>query len=63
MMSDVNTFRVTLIKSTSGRLKKHQQSVRGLGLRRLNQTVEVKNTPQNRGMINSVAYLLSVEEK
>ncbi len=55
-------LKVTLVKSTSGRLKNHQACVRGLGLRRTNHTVLVKDTPENRGMINKVAYMLSVEE-
>jgi len=57
-----NKLKVTLIRSTSGRLKKHQACVRGLGLRRMHQTVEVQDTPQNRGMINKVSYLLKCEE-
>ncbi|RMF97158.1 MAG: 50S ribosomal protein L30 [Gammaproteobacteria bacterium] len=55
-------LRVTLVKSRHGRLKSHQACVAGLGLRRLNHTVEVEDTPENRGMINKVAYLLRVEE-
>ena len=56
------TIKLTLTKSTIGRLKKHQACVRGLGLRRTNHTVEVIDTPENRGMINKVSYLLKVEE-
>ena len=55
------TIKVTLVKSTIGRLPKHIACVRGLGLRRLNHTVEVLDTPENRGMINKVSYLLKVE--
>lgn len=54
-------IRVTLVKSTAGRLKKHQACVAGLGLRRIGHTVEVIDTPANRGMINKVNYLLRVE--
>ncbi len=54
---------VTLLKSLSGRLPKHIASAKGLGLRRIRQTVVVQNTPENRGMINSISYLVSVEEK
>lgn len=53
---------VTLIKSPVGRKKEHRATVRGLGLRRLRQTVELKDTPQVRGMINSVNYLVRLEE-
>ena len=55
-------IKVTLIKSASGRLKKHKACVRGLGLRRTNHSVVVKDTPENRGMIDKVSYMLSVEE-
>ncbi|ABQ14120.1 50S ribosomal protein L30 [Dichelobacter nodosus] len=57
-----NKLKVTLIKSMNGRLQAHQQCVRGLGLRRIHQSCEVQDTPENRGMINKVAYLLKVEE-
>ena len=60
-MSEKNTMRVTLVKSVHGRLAKHQACVRGLGLRRMHQTVEVEDTPATRGMVNKVAYLLRVE--
>jgi large subunit ribosomal protein L30 len=56
-------LRVTLIRSPSGRLVRHQACVRGLGLRRLHQSVEVEDIPSIRGMINRVNYLLSVEER
>ena len=54
--------KVTLIKSKYGRLKKHQACVAGLGLRRINHSVIVDDTPENRGMINKVSYLLRVED-
>jgi len=56
------TLKVTLVKSLAGRLESHQQCVRGLGLRRQRHTVEVADTPANRGMINKVSYLLQVQE-
>ena len=56
-------IKVTLVKSTIGRLKKHKDCVAGLGLRRIRQSVDVIDTPANRGMINKVSYLLSVEDK
>jgi len=61
-MAETKKVRVTLIKSRFGRLKSHRACVAGLGLRRMHQTVEVLDTPENRGMINKVAYLLRVEE-
>ena len=54
--------KVTLVKSKYGRLKNHQACVAGLGLRRINQSVIVEDTPENRGMINKVSYLLRVED-
>ncbi|MBT8141708.1 MAG: 50S ribosomal protein L30 [Gammaproteobacteria bacterium] len=54
--------KVTLVKSTNGRLKAHKACVAGLGLRRMHHSVEVIDTPENRGMINKVSYLLKVEE-
>lgn len=57
-----NTLNVTLVKSTIGRIEKHKASVRGLGLRKMHQTVTVADTPENRGMINAVSYLLKVTE-
>jgi large subunit ribosomal protein L30 len=55
-------LRVTLVKSTNGRLDSHKACVRGLGLRRMHHSVLVDNTAENRGMINKVTYLLKVEE-
>lgn len=55
-------IRVTLTKSTIGRLKNHKACVAGLGLRKIHQTVEVIDTPANRGMINKVSYLLDIVE-
>jgi len=56
------TIKVTQIKSINGRLKAHKACVAGLGLRKINHSVEVIDTPENRGMINTAAYLLRVEE-
>ncbi len=57
-----NTIKITQIKSINGRLKAHKACVSGLGLRRINHTVEVIDTAENRGMINKVSYLLKVED-
>jgi large subunit ribosomal protein L30 len=61
-MAKPKELKVTLVKSKHGRLKKHKACVAGLGLRRMHQTVQVADTPQNRGMINRISYMLSVEE-
>lgn len=55
-------LKVTLVKSPIGTGEKHQACVRGLGLRRMHHTVEVIDTPQNRGMINKVSYMLQWQE-
>jgi large subunit ribosomal protein L30 len=58
----VNKLSVTMIKSKFGRLPRHQACLKGLGLRKINQTVEILNTAENRGMINKISYMLNVEE-
>lgn len=55
------TIKVTLVKSLIGRLESHRACAQGLGLRRINHSVEVIDTPANRGMVNKIAYLLKVE--
>ncbi|WP_111978864.1 50S ribosomal protein L30 [Algibacillus agarilyticus] len=55
------TLKVTQVKSSIGRLPKHKASLKGLGLRRINHTVEVEDTPSVRGMINKVYYMVKVE--
>jgi len=61
-MASPKELKITLVKSKHGRLKSHKACIVGLGLRRIHQTVSVQNTPENRGMINRISYLLSVEE-
>lgn len=55
-------MKVKLVRSMNGRLKSHQACVRGLGLRRIHQTVEVQDTPSTRGMLNKVSYMVREEE-
>ena len=54
-------LKVTLVKSVIGTKESHRACVRGLGLRRLNHTVDVEDTPAVRGMINKVYYLVKCE--
>lgn len=56
------TVRIKLVRSTIGRLAAHKACVRGLGLSRMHQVVEVIDTPENRGMINKVNYMLEIQE-
>ena len=60
--SAVKKLSVTLVRSKNGRLASHKACVAGLGLRRMHQTVQVIDTPENRGMINRIQYMLNVEE-
>jgi large subunit ribosomal protein L30 len=53
--------KVTLVKSIIGTKQSHRATVRGLGLRRLNSSSELEDTPAVRGMINKVSYLLKCE--
>ena len=55
-------LKITLVKSTIGRKKDHIATVNALGLKKIGKSVEHNETPQIRGMINKVSYLLKVEE-
>jgi large subunit ribosomal protein L30 len=59
-MSD-KTIKVKLVKGLAGCKQSHRDTVRGLGLKRIRQTVELKDTPAIRGMIDKVYYLVRVE--
>lgn len=61
-MADKKQLKLTLVKSTNGRLAAHKACVRGLGLRRMHHSVVVDATPERQGMISRVSYLLKVEE-
>lgn len=56
-------LRITLKKSMIGRPEKHRRVIRSLGLRKLNKTVTLEETPTIRGMIRKVSHMLEVEEK
>ncbi len=63
MTKDIgNKLKVTLIKSAHHRIRKHKACITGLGLRHIGHSVIVNDTPENRGMINKVHYLITVEE-
>ena len=55
------TLRVTLVRSPNGTKQQHRACVRGLGLRKIRQTVELPDTPSVRGMIDKVFYLVKCE--
>ena len=55
-------LKVTLVKSVAGRLRAHKACAAGLGLRRTGNSVVVADTPENRGMVAKISYLLEVQE-
>ena len=59
-MSEKKTLKVKLVKSPIGCKQSHRDTVRGLGLRRMNSVSELEDTPAVRGMINKIAYLVQV---
>ena len=59
-MTSNKTLSVTLVRSTIGRQPSHKATVVGLGLKRINQTVQLEDTPSVRGMLNKVYYLVKV---
>jgi large subunit ribosomal protein L30 len=61
-MANEKKLKVTLTKSRFGRLKSHRACIAGLGLRKIRHSVTVLDTPENRGMINTVSYLVALEE-
>ncbi len=60
-MATAKTIKVTQVRSLIGTKKSHRETMRGLGLRRINHTVELEDTPSVRGMINKVYYLVKCE--
>ena len=62
-MADKRTMKLTLMRGTGGRLLSHQACVRGLGLRRMHQVVEIEDTPATRGMVNKVSYMVEILEE
>ncbi len=61
-MANKKQMKVTLVRSTNGTIGKHRETVRGLGLHRINHSVVLEDTPSTRGMVNKVYYLVRVEE-
>ncbi len=61
MSKEKPTVKVTLVKSPIGVLPKHKLCLKGLGLRRMHQSVEVEDNPAVRGMISKISYMLAVD--
>ena len=60
-MTEQKRIKVTLVKGLRGALSRHRETVKGLGLRHREHTVELVDTPSVRGMIKQVSYLVKVE--
>ena len=61
-MSKEKTLKIKLIKSGIGRMKYHKLCIKGLGFKKLNQTVTIVDTPSNRGMVNKISDMVEVME-
>ena len=61
-MTKAETITIKLVKSGIGRMKNHKLCIKGLGIKKLNQTVTVLDTPSNRGMINKISDMLEIIE-
>lgn len=62
-MAKNKKLKLTLVHSVNGRIRSHKACITGLGLKRMHQSVQIDDTPEIRGMINKVKYLLKVEEQ
>ncbi|HFD31117.1 MAG TPA: 50S ribosomal protein L30 [Gammaproteobacteria bacterium] len=61
-MASDKQVKLTLIRSLNGRLKSHKACASGLGIRRMHNSITVIDTPENRGMINKISYMLKIED-
>ena len=61
-MSKDKTMTIKLVKSGIGRMKRHKLCIKGLGFKRLNQTVTVVYTPSNRGLVNKISDMIEIQE-
>ena len=62
MNKKIKKLRIKLIKSRFGRINKHRACIAGIGLKKINQVVELDATPENLGMVNKIRFLVNVEE-
>jgi len=61
-MTKDKTITIKLIKSGIGRMKRHKLCIKGLGFKKLNQTVTVIDTPSNRGLVNKISDMIEIQE-
>ena len=58
----MDMIKIKLVKSPIGRVEKHKRTIEALGFKKVNQVVEKKDTPQIRGMINQISFMVEVED-
>lgn len=61
-MTQTKIFKVTLAKSFIGRNQNHIACAKGLGLKKINHTIDVLDTPENRGMVNKIFYMVKIRK-
>ncbi len=61
-MNKEKTINIKLVKSGIGRMRNHKLCIKGLGFKKLNQTVSVLDTPSNRGMIKKISDMVEIQE-
>ena len=61
-MTKDKTMTIKLVKSGIGRMKRHKLCIKGLGFKKLNQTVTVIDTPSNRGLVNKISDIIDIQE-
>jgi len=61
-MNKDKTITIKLVKSGIGRMKRHKLCIKGLGFKKLNQTVTVVDTPSNRGLVNKISDMIEIQE-
>jgi len=61
-MSKDKTMTIKLVKSGIGRMKRHKLCIKGLGFKKLNQTVTVIDTPSNRGLVNKISDMIEIQD-
>ena len=61
-MGSEKQVKLTLVRSLNGRLKSHKACASGLGIRKMHNSIVVIDTPENRGMINKISYMLKIED-
>lgn len=61
-MSKEKTMTIKLVKSGIGRMKRHKLCIKGLGFKKLNQSVTIEDTASNRGLVNKISDMIEIQE-